>query len=145
MDSFIRGPGHGGSGGGSGSANVKYALSSGGVISGTGKGLTASSIGVLLKAYGWRMTAVKVDPYLNCDAGTMSPFEHGQVFVPDDGGEVDLDSGNYERFLDVTLNRSNNTTTGKVYQAVLKAERRTMLCCDVPRIILHRQERPFLS
>lgn len=121
MESFVGGPGHGGS---SGASNVKYVLVSGGVISGIGKGLTASSIGVLLKACGWRVTAVKVDPYLNCDAGTMSPFEHGEVFVLDDGGEVDLDLGNYERFLDVTLNRSNNITTGKVYQAVLTAERR---------------------
>ncbi|KAK1857793.1 hypothetical protein I4F81_000408 [Pyropia yezoensis] len=121
MESFVGGPGHGG---GSGSSDVKYVLVSGGVISGIGKGLTASSIGVLLKACGWRVTAVKVDPYLNCDAGTMSPFEHGEVFVLDDGGEVDLDLGNYERFLDVTLNRSNNITTGKVYQAVLTAERR---------------------
>ena len=86
--------------------------------------MTASSIGVLLKSAGLRVTAVKIDPYLNEDAGTMSPFEHGEVFVLDDGGEVDLDLGNYERFLDVCLTRDNNITTGKVYNKVIQKERR---------------------
>ncbi|RYR27392.1 hypothetical protein Ahy_B01g051430 isoform G [Arachis hypogaea] len=86
---------------------MKYVLVTGGVVSGLGKGVTASSIGLLLKAY----------PYLNTDAGTMSPFEHGEVFVLDDGGEVDLDLGNYERFMDIKLTRDNNITTGKIYQA----------------------------
>ncbi|KAF5180893.1 Ctp synthase [Thalictrum thalictroides] len=94
---------------------MKYILVTGGVVSGLGKGVTASSIGVLLKA---------CDPYLNTDAGTMSPFEHGEVFVLDDGGEVDLDLGNYERFLDIKLTRDNNITTGKIYQAVIDKERR---------------------
>ena len=80
---------------------MKYVVVSGGVLSGLGKGVTASSIGVLLKAAGLRVTSIKIDPYLNSDAGTMSPFEHGEVFVLDDGGEVDLDLGNYERFLDI--------------------------------------------
>lgn len=93
-------------------------------MSGLGKGVTASSIGVVLKACGLRVTSIKIDPYLNTDAGTMSPFEHGEVFVLDDGGEVDLDLGNYERFLDVTLTRDNNITTGKIYQSVLEKERR---------------------
>lgn len=93
-------------------------------MSGLGKGVTASSIGVVLKACGLRITSIKIDPYLNTDAGTMSPFEHGEVFVLDDGGEVDLDLGNYERFLDVTLTRNNNITTGKIYQSVLEKERR---------------------
>ncbi|RYR27394.1 hypothetical protein Ahy_B01g051430 isoform A [Arachis hypogaea] len=88
---------------------MKYVLVTGGVVSGLGKGVTASSIGLLLKAY----------PYLNTDAGTMSPFEHGEVFVLDDGGEVDLDLGNYERFMDIKLTRDNNITTGKIYQAIL--------------------------
>ena len=92
---------------------MKYVVVTGGVLSGLGKGVTASSIGVLLKSAGLRVTAVKIDPYLNSDAGTMSPFEHGEVFVLDDGGEVDLDLGNYERFLDVCLTSENNITTGK--------------------------------
>ncbi|CAH9132596.1 unnamed protein product [Cuscuta epithymum] len=103
---------------------MKYVLVTGGVVSGLGKGVTASSIGVVLKACGLRVTSIKIDPYLNTDAGTMSPFEHGEVFVLDDGGEVDLDLGNYERFLDVTLTRDNNITTGKIYQSVLEKERR---------------------
>lgn len=103
---------------------MKYVLVTGGVVSGLGKGVTASSVGVVLKACGLRVTSIKIDPYLNTDAGTMSPFEHGEVFVLDDGGEVDLDLGNYERFLDVTLTRDNNITTGKIYQSVLEKERK---------------------
>ncbi|XP_022991598.1 CTP synthase isoform X1 [Cucurbita pepo subsp. pepo] len=103
---------------------MKYVLVTGGVVSGLGKGVTASSIGLVLKACGLRVTSIKIDPYLNMDAGTMSPFEHGEVFVLDDGGEVDLDLGNYERFLDLTLTRENNITTGKIYQSVLEKERR---------------------
>ena len=103
---------------------MKYIVVSGGVLSGIGKGVTASSIGVLMKSLGYRVTAIKIDPYLNSDAGTMSPFEHGEVFVLDDGGEVDLDLGNYERFLDITLNKDNNLTTGKVYSSVIERERK---------------------
>ncbi|TKY58503.1 CTP synthase [Spatholobus suberectus] len=120
---------------------MKYVLVTGGVVSGLGKGVTASSIGLLLKACGLRVTAIKIgllhsnfglggwflshsDPYLNTDAGTMSPFEHGEVFVLDDGGEVDLDLGNYERFMDIKLTRDNNITTGKIYQSVIDKERR---------------------
>ncbi|KAF7804901.1 CTP synthase isoform X1 [Senna tora] len=103
---------------------MKYVLITGGVVSGLGKGVTASSIGVVLKACGLRVTSIKIDPYLNIDAGTMSPFEHGEVFVLDDGGEVDLDLGNYERFLDVRLTKNNNITTGKIYQSVLEKERK---------------------
>jgi CTP synthase len=103
---------------------VKYVVVSGGVLSGIGKGVTASSLGVLMKSMGLRVTAIKIDPYLNSDAGTMSPFEHGEVFVLDDGGEVDLDLGNYERFLDIQLGRDNNITTGKVYSSVIERERR---------------------
>lgn len=103
---------------------MKYVLVSGGVVSGLGKGVTASSIGVVLKGCGLRVTSIKIDPYLNRDAGTMSPFEHGEVFVLDDGGEVDLDLGNYERFLDVRLTRDNNVTTGKIYQSVIDKERK---------------------
>ncbi|KQJ86350.1 hypothetical protein BRADI_4g04870v3 [Brachypodium distachyon] len=105
-------------------APTKYVLITGGVVSGLGKGVTASSVGVVLKSCGLRVTCIKIDPYLNTDAGTMSPFEHGEVFVLDDGGEVDLDLGNYERFLDVTLTRENNITTGKIYQSVIEKERK---------------------
>ncbi|PKA58953.1 CTP synthase [Apostasia shenzhenica] len=103
---------------------MKYVLVTGGVVSGLGKGVTASSIGVVLKACGLRITSIKIDPYLNVDAGTMSPFEHGEVFVLDDGGEVDLDLGNYERFLNIKLTRDNNITTGKIIQSVINKERR---------------------
>lgn len=103
---------------------MKYVIVTGGVLSGLGKGITASSIGVLLKSAGLRLTSIKIDPYINSDAGTMSPFEHGEVFVLDDGGEVDLDLGNYERFLDVALTRDNNITTGKMYANVIERERR---------------------
>lgn len=102
---------------------MKYILVSGGVISGVGKGVITSSIGTLLKSVGLKVTAIKIDPYLNIDAGTFSPYEHGEVFVLDDGGEVDLDLGNYERFLDVTLHRDNNITTGKIYRYVIEKER----------------------
>ncbi|XP_041024863.1 CTP synthase-like isoform X1 [Juglans microcarpa x Juglans regia] len=103
---------------------MKYVLVTGGVVSGLGKGVTASSIGLLLKSCGLRVTSIKIDPYLNTDAGTMSPLEHGEVFVLDDGGEVDLDLGNYERFLNIRLTRNNNITTGKIYQSVIDKERR---------------------
>ena len=105
-------------------AKMKYVLVTGGVISGIGKGVIASSIGLLLKTIGLKVSSIKIDPYLNLDAGTMSPMEHGEVFVLDDGGEVDLDLGNYERYLNVTLSRENNLTTGKVYQHVIQRERR---------------------
>ncbi|GAB1607828.1 CTP synthase 1-like isoform X1 [Argonauta hians] len=102
---------------------MKYILVTGGVISGLGKGVIASSIGTLLKACNIKVTSIKIDPYINIDAGTFSPYEHGEVFVLDDGGEVDLDLGNYERFLNVTLHRDNNITTGKIYQQVINRER----------------------
>ncbi|KAG0172497.1 CTP synthase ura7 [Apophysomyces sp. BC1034] len=103
---------------------TKYIVVSGGVISGVGKGVIASSTGTLLKSLGLSVTAIKVDPYLNIDAGLMSPLDHGEVFVLSDGGEVDLDLGNYERFLDVELSRKNNITTGKIYKDVIEKERR---------------------
>lgn len=103
---------------------MKYIVVTGGVVSGLGKGVTISSMGRLLQASGLRVTAVKIDPYLNVDAGTMSPFEHGEVFVLRDGGESDLDLGNYERFLGIELTSDHNLTTGKVYRKVILAERR---------------------
>lgn len=103
---------------------MKYVIVSGGVVSGLGKGITSSSVGVLLQACNLHITSIKIDPYLNTDAGTMSPYEHGEVFVLNDGGEADLDLGNYERFLDVTLTKDHNITTGKVYAQVINRERK---------------------
>ncbi|RDA94745.1 hypothetical protein CP533_6729 [Ophiocordyceps camponoti-saundersi (nom. inval.)] len=103
---------------------MKYIIVSGGVISGVGKGIIASSAGLLLKAQGFKVTAVKIDPYLNVDAGTMNPKEHGECFVLKDGGESDLDLGNYERYLALDLTRDNNITTGKIYKHVIEKERR---------------------
>ena len=101
----------------------KYIFVVGGVISGVGKGVAASSIGLLMQARGYRVTSLKIDPYINIDAGTMNPTEHGEVFVLDDGDECDQDMGNYERFLGTTLNRLNYMTTGRVYQEVINKER----------------------
>uniref|UniRef100_A0A6I8T052 CTP synthase n=1 Tax=Xenopus tropicalis TaxID=8364 RepID=A0A6I8T052_XENTR len=103
---------------------MKYILVTGGVISGIGKGVIASSIGTILKSSNLHVTSIKIDPYINIDAGTFSPYEHGEVFVLDDGGEVDLDLGNYERFLDIRLTKDNNLTTGKIYQSVINKERK---------------------
>ncbi|XP_022919669.1 CTP synthase 1 [Onthophagus taurus] len=103
--------------------DMKYILVTGGVISGVGKGVISSSFGTILKSCGIEVTSIKIDPYINLDAGTFSPYEHGEVYVLDDGGEVDLDLGNYERFLDITLHRDNNITTGKIYKMVIDRER----------------------
>ena len=103
---------------------VKYIFVVGGVISGLGKGITASSIGYLLKSAGLRVTILKLDPYLNVDPGTMNPYQHGEVFVLDDGSETDLDLGHYERFIDVDMSKHNNATTGQVYSTVLRRERK---------------------
>jgi len=103
---------------------AKHIFVTGGVASSLGKGLTASSLGRLLKTRGLRVTMQKLDPYINVDPGTMNPFEHGEVFVTDDGGETDLDLGHYERFVDVALSKKSNATTGSIYQEVLTKERR---------------------
>ncbi|GAA5897298.1 hypothetical protein JCM6882_001852 [Rhodosporidiobolus microsporus] len=116
---------------------MKYILVSGGVISGIGKGVIASSTGLLLKTLGYNVTAIKIDPYMNIDAGTMSPTEHGEVFVLDDGGEADLDLGNYERYLNVTLGRDNNITTGKIYREVIEKERRGDYLGKTVQVIPH--------
>ena len=115
----------------------KFIVVTGGVISGIGKGVTTSSIGILMKMLNLKPTAIKIDPYLNVDAGTMSPFEHGEVFVLDDGGETDLDLGNYERFLDVKLSSDSNLTTGKVYQKVIAKERKGEYLGKTVQIIPH--------
>ncbi|CAH7683423.1 CTP synthase N-terminus-domain-containing protein [Phakopsora pachyrhizi] len=116
---------------------MKYIVVTGGVISGIGKGTLASSTGLLLKMLGLRVTAIKIDPYMNIDAGTMSPIEHGEVYVLDDGGEADLDLGNYERYLDVTLTREHNITTGKIYSEVISKERRGDYLGKTVQIIPH--------
>ena len=102
----------------------KYIFVTGGVVSGLGKGITAASLGVILKSKGLKVIAQKLDPYINVDPGTMSPFQHGEVFVTEDGAETDLDLGHYERFIDENLNKFSNLTTGKVYATVLDNERR---------------------
>ncbi|MBT9778802.1 CTP synthase [Clostridium sp. MCC353] len=103
---------------------VKYVFVTGGVVSGLGKGITAASLGRLLKARGYKVTMQKFDPYINIDPGTMNPVQHGEVFVTDDGAETDLDLGHYERFIDESLTKNSNVTTGKVYWTVLSKERR---------------------
>ncbi|VBB18174.1 CTP synthase [Yasminevirus sp. GU-2018] len=116
---------------------MKYLVVVGGVISGIGKGIFASSCGVLLKSMGYKVTAIKIDPYLNIDAGLMNPNEHGEVFVLNDGGEVDLDLGNYERFLDTNLTSRNNITTGKIYQNVISKEREGKFLGKTVQVVPH--------
>ena len=102
---------------------VKYVFVTGGVVSGLGKGITAASLGRLLKARGIKVTMLKFDPYINVDPGTMNPIQHGEVFVTDDGTETDLDLGHYERFIDESLDHNANVTSGKIYWSVLNKER----------------------
>ena len=104
--------------------DTKYIFVTGGVVSGLGKGITAASLGRLLKARGYKVTMQKFDPYINMDPGTMSPYQHGEVFVTDDGAETDLDLGHYERFIDENLSVNSNVTTGKIYWSVISKERR---------------------
>ena len=98
----------------------KFIFVTGGVVSSLGKGITAASLGLLLKRRGYKVTAIKLDPYINVDAGTMNPYQHGEIFVTDDGAETDLDLGHYERFIDEPLAAKNNVTTGQVYSSVIK-------------------------
>ncbi|CAI4054744.1 hypothetical protein N7582_000155 [Saccharomyces uvarum] len=116
---------------------MKYVVVSGGVISGIGKGVLASSTGMLLKTLGLKVTSIKIDPYMNIDAGTMSPLEHGECFVLDDGGETDLDLGNYERYLGVTLTKDHNITTGKIYSHVIARERKGDYLGKTVQIVPH--------
>ena len=116
---------------------TKHIFVTGGVASSLGKGITASSLGRLLKSRGLRVTMQKLDPYLNVDPGTMNPFEHGEVFVTDDGGETDLDLGHYERFIDEPLSRDSNATTGSIYSAVIAAERRGYYLGKTVQVIPH--------
>ena len=106
-----------------GEKDTRFIIVTGGVCSSIGKGVLVSSLGILLKNAGYTISVVKWDPYLNVDSGTMSPLEHGEVFVTDDGGETDLDLGHYERFLDVSLNKSSSLTAGKLFNDILHKER----------------------
>ena len=119
------------------SAPTKHVFVTGGVASSLGKGLTASSLGSLLKSRGLRVTMQKLDPYLNVDPGTMNPFQHGEVFVTNDGAETDLDIGHYERFLDTDLGQIANVTTGQVYSSVIAKERRGDYLGDTVQVIPH--------
>ena len=116
---------------------TKYVFVTGGVVSGLGKGITAASLGRLLKARGLKVAAQKLDPYINVDPGTMSPYQHGEVYVTEDGAEADLDLGHYERFIDEDLNRYSNLTTGKVYWNVLNRERRGEYLGQTIQVIPH--------
>jgi len=116
---------------------VKYIFVTGGVVSSLGKGITASSLGLLLKLRGFKVTIQKFDPYINVDPGTMNPFQHGEVFVTEDGAETDLDLGHYERFLDVNMTKANNTTTGQVYHEVITKERRGEFLGATVQVIPH--------
>ena len=116
---------------------VKYIFVTGGVVSGLGKGITAASLGRLLKARGYRITMQKFDPYINMDPGTMNPVQHGEVYVTDDGTETDLDLGHYERFIDENLNRGSNVTTGKIYWSVLQKERKGVYGGGTVQVIPH--------
>lgn len=118
-------------------AHTKHIFVTGGVVSSLGKGLTAASLGSLLKARGLRVTMQKLDPYLNVDPGTMNPFQHGEVFVTDDGAETDLDIGHYERFLDINLLGAANVTTGQIYSTVIARERRGEYLGDTVQVIPH--------
>ncbi|MCQ4449746.1 MAG: CTP synthase, partial [Sulfolobales archaeon] len=116
---------------------VKYVIITGGVLSSVGKGTISASTGLLLKSMGYNVTLVKIDPYLNVDAGTMNPYMHGEVYVTEDGAETDLDLGHYERFVDVIMTRYNNITAGKVYFEVIRKERAGDYLGQTVQIIPH--------
>ena len=116
---------------------VKFIFVTGGVLSSVGKGITTSSIGKMLQTRGYKVTVVKIDPYVNVDAGTMNPYTHGEVYVTDDGGETDLDLGGYERFLNLNLPKANNITTGQIYQAVINKERQGDFLGKCVQIVPH--------
>ena len=116
---------------------TKYIFVTGGVVSSLGKGIVAASLGRLLKNRGLKITIQKFDPYINVDPGTMNPYQHGEVFVTDDGAETDLDLGHYERFIDINLNKYSNVTTGKIYSEVLQRERRGEYLGATVQVIPH--------
>ena len=116
---------------------TKYICVTGGVVSSLGKGIAAASLGAILEARGLRVAMVKLDPYINVDPGTMSPFQHGEVFVTDDGTEADLDLGHYERFTHARINKDSNYTTGKIYKSVIQKERRGDYLGKTVQVIPH--------
>ncbi|MDP2800076.1 MAG: CTP synthase, partial [Deltaproteobacteria bacterium] len=119
------------------SPKIKFVFITGGVLSSLGKGLAAASIGALLESRGLRITIQKLDPYINVDPGTMNPFQHGEVFVTDDGAETDLDLGHYERYTRARLDRNNNYTTGRIYYSVITKERRGEYLGGTVQVIPH--------
>src|SRR5215471_15885569 len=122
---------------GGASMSTKFIFITGGVVSGLGKGIAAASIGALLEARGFKVTLQKFDPYINVDPGTMSPFQHGEVYVTDDGAETDLDLGHYERFTSTTTTKAHSITTGKIYQSVIEKERRGDYLGKTVQVIPH--------
>ncbi len=116
---------------------TKYIFVTGGVVSSLGKGIAAASLGRILKERGLRVTLLKFDPYINVDPGTMSPLQHGEVYVTDDGAETDLDLGHYERFIDESLSQANNVTTGRIYQDVIAKERKGEYLGSTVQVIPH--------
>src|SRR3954451_4382836 len=116
---------------------TKYIFVTGGVVSSLGKGLAAASIGCLLESRGMKVQMMKLDPYINVDPGTMSPFQHGEVFVTDDGAETDLDLGHYERFTNAKLSQANNVTSGRIYETILARERRGDYLGKTVQVIPH--------
>src|SRR6266571_8776756 len=116
---------------------AKFIFVTGGVVSSLGKGLASASIGNLLESRGARLTFLKIDPYINVDPGTMNPYQHGEVFVTEDGAETDLDLGHYERFLNADMHRQNNVTTGQIYEEVITAERQGKYLGKTVQVIPH--------
>jgi CTP synthase len=116
---------------------TRYIFVTGGVVSSLGKGIASASLGTILEAHGLNVTILKLDPYLNVDPGTMSPFQHGEVFVTEDGAETDLDLGHYERFLSSKMSKRNNFTSGKVYETILRRERRGDYLGGTVQVIPH--------
>ncbi|MBL8326362.1 MAG: CTP synthase, partial [Rubrivivax sp.] len=116
---------------------TKFVFVTGGVVSSLGKGIAAASLAAILESRGLKVTLIKLDPYINVDPGTMSPFQHGEVFVTDDGAETDLDLGHYERFITTRMKRSNNFTTGQIYKSVLEKERRGDYLGKTVQVIPH--------
>ena len=120
-----------------GNSETRFIFVTGGVVSSLGKGITSASLGALLESRGIDVTIMKLDPYINLDPGTMSPFQHGEVFVTEDGSETDLDLGHYERFIKSKMSKSNNFTTGQVYETVLRKERRGDYLGGTVQVIPH--------
>ncbi|NLA51407.1 MAG: CTP synthase, partial [Alcaligenaceae bacterium] len=117
--------------------STKYIFVTGGVVSSLGKGIAAASLGAILESRGLKVTMLKLDPYINVDPGTMSPLQHGEVFVTEDGAETDLDLGHYERFVEAKMHKQNNFTTGQIYESVLKKERRGEYMGKTVQVIPH--------